>query len=99
MADLDRVGGIPVVLKILLDAGYLHGDTLTVTGKTMAENLAEINPPFPDGVVVHPADRPLSKDVGITILGGSLAPEGAAKLQESELIPLKALHECLIASS
>ena len=77
MTDLDRVGGIPVVLKILLDAGYLHGDTLTVTGKTMAENLADINPPFPDGVVVHPADRPLSKDVGITILGGSLAPEGA----------------------
>jgi dihydroxy-acid dehydratase len=77
MTDLDRVGGIPVVLKILLDAGYLHGDTLTVTGKTMAENLADINPPFPDGVVLHPADRPLSKDVGITILGGSLAPEGA----------------------
>ncbi len=77
MTDLDRVGGIPVVLKILLDAGYLHGDTLTVTGKTMAENLADINPPFPDGVVVHPADSPLSKDVGITILGGSLAPEGA----------------------
>ena len=77
MTDLDRVGGIPVVLKILLDAGYLHGDTLTVTGKTMADNLADINPPFPDGVVVHPADRPLSKDVGITILGGSLAPEGA----------------------
>jgi dihydroxy-acid dehydratase len=77
MSDLDRVGGIPVVLKILLDAGYLHGDTLTVTGKTMAENLADINPPFPDGVVVLPADRPLSKDVGITILSGSLAPEGA----------------------
>ena len=77
MTDLDRVGGIPVVLKILLDAGYLHGDTLTVTGKTMAENLAEINPPFPDGVVVHSAEKPLSKDVGITILGGSLAPEGA----------------------
>ena len=77
MTDLDRVGGIPVVLKILLDAGYLHGDTLTVTGKTMAENLADINPPFPDGVVVHSANSPLSKDVGITILGGSLAPEGA----------------------
>ena len=77
MTDLDRVGGIPVVLKILLDAGYLHGDTLTVTGKTMAENLADINPPFPDGVVVHSAERPLSQDVGITILGGSLAPEGA----------------------
>ena len=77
MTDLDRVGGIQVVLKILLDAGYLHGDTLTVTGKTMAENLADINPPFPDGVVVHSANSPLSKDVGITILGGSLAPEGA----------------------
>ena len=77
MTDLDRVGGIPVVLKILLDAGYLHGDTLTVTGKTMAENLADVNPPFPDGVVVHSAEKPLSKDVGITILGGSLAPEGA----------------------
>ena len=77
MTDLDRVGGIPVVLKILLDAGYLHGDTLTVTGKTMAENLTDINPPFPDGDVVHPAEHPLSKDVGITILGGSLAPEGA----------------------
>jgi dihydroxy-acid dehydratase len=77
MTDLDRVGGIPVVLKILLDAGYLHGDTLTVTGKTMAENLADINPPFPDGVVLHSADKPLSKDVGITILGGTLAPEGA----------------------
>ena len=77
MTDLDRVGGIPVVLKILLDAGFLHGDTLTVTGKTMAENLADINPPFPDGIVVHPAESPLSKDVGITILGGSLAPEGA----------------------
>jgi dihydroxy-acid dehydratase len=77
MTDLDRVGGIPVVLKILLDAGYLHGDTLTVTGKTMAENLADVNPPFPDGVVVHSAEKPLSKDVGITILGGTLAPEGA----------------------
>ena len=77
MTDLDRVGGIPVVLKILLDAGFLHGDTLTVTGKTMAENLADINPPFPDGVVLHSAEQPLSKDVGITILGGSLATEGA----------------------
>jgi len=77
MTDLDRVGGIPVVLKILLDAGYLHGDTLTVTGKTMAQNLADLNPPFPDGVVLRAADKPLSNDVGITILGGSLAPEGA----------------------
>ena len=57
MSDLDRVGGVPVVLKHLLDAGLLHGDVLTVTGKTMAENLAEIDPPAPDGVVVHPLDR------------------------------------------
>jgi len=77
MSDVDRVGGIPVVLKILLDAGYLHGDTLTVTGNTMAENLADINPPLADGDVLRGIDRPLSTDVGITILGGSLTPEGA----------------------
>jgi len=77
MSDVDRVGGIPVVLKILLDAGFLHGDTLTVTGKTMAENLADINPPIADGDVLHPSTAPLSTDIGISILGGSLAPEGA----------------------
>ena len=77
MTDVDRVGGIPVVLRILLDAGYLHGDTLTVTGKTMAENLADINPPLADGAVLFPIDKPMSKDIGITILGGSLATEGA----------------------
>jgi len=77
MTDVDRVGGIPVVLKILLDAGFLHGDTLTVTGKTMAENLANINPPIADGDVLHPASAPLSTDIGISILRGSLAPEGA----------------------
>jgi dihydroxy-acid dehydratase len=77
MSDVDRVGGIPVVLKILLDAGYLHGDTLTVTGKTMAENLADINPPIADGDVLHSSSAPLSTDIGISILAGSLAPEGA----------------------
>ena len=77
MSDVDRVGGIPVVLKILLDAGYLHGDVLTVTGKTMAQNLADINPPIPDGAVLHPVSTPLSTDVGITILGGTLATDGA----------------------
>ena len=77
MTDVDRVGGIPVVLRILLDAGYLHGDCLTVTGKTMAENLADINPPFADGAVLFPVDKPISTDIGITILGGSLATEGA----------------------
>ena len=77
MSDVDKVGGIPVVLRALLDAGLLHGDTLTVTGKTMAENLAEIKAPDPDGKVLHAIKSPLSTEVGITVLGGSLAPEGA----------------------
>ena len=77
MTDIDRVGGIPVVLRILLDAGFLHGDCLTVTGKTMAENLADINPPLADGSVLFPVDKPMSTDVGITILGGTLASDGA----------------------
>ena len=77
MTDVDRVGGIPVVLRMLLDAGYLHGDVMTVTGKTMAENLADINPPLADGDVLHSIAKPLSTDIGITILGGSLTPEGA----------------------
>ena len=77
MSDMDRIGGVPVVLKALLDAKMLHGDVLTVTGKTMAENLAEINPPDPDGEILRASSKPLSTDVGITILGGSLAPDGA----------------------
>ncbi len=86
MVDLDRVGGVPVVLKMLLDAGLLHGDCLTVTGKTMAENLATIDPPAPDGVVVHPLDRPIHERGGIVILRGSLAPKGAVvKIAGTEL--------------
>lgn len=77
MTDIDRVGGIPVILRALLDAGLLHGDCLTVTGKTMAENLAEITPPDPDGQILHAVSSPLSVGGGITIFGGSLAPEGA----------------------
>lgn len=77
MTDLDKVGGIPVVLKALLDAGLLHGDCLTVTGKTMAENLAHIAPPDPDGEILRAANDPMSTGGGITILGGSLAPDGA----------------------
>jgi len=77
MSDLDRVGGVPVVLKHLLDAGLLHGDVLTCTGKTMAENLAELDPPQPDGVVVHTLDQPIHAEGGIVILRGSLAPKGA----------------------
>ena len=77
MSDLDRVGGVPVVMRHLLDAGLLDGDVLTVTGKTMAENLAELDPPRPDGVVVHPLDTPIHTEGGIVVLRGSLAPSGA----------------------
>lgn len=77
MFDLDKVGGVPVVMKALLDAGLLHGDCLTVTGKTVAENLAEIDPPAIDGTVVRPLDNPIGSTGGITILGGSMCPEGA----------------------
>ncbi|MEI6648690.1 MAG: dihydroxy-acid dehydratase [Actinomycetes bacterium] len=77
MTDIDRVGGIPVVLRVLLDAGLLHGECMTVTGKTMAENLADITPLDPDGDVLHAVKSPLSVGGGITILKGSLAPEGA----------------------
>ncbi len=77
MNDVDRHGGVPVVMKALLDAGLLHGDCLTVTGKTVAENLAEINPPAPDGKVMRSLDNPIHKTGGITILKGSFAPEGA----------------------
>jgi len=77
MTDIDRVGGIPVVLRALLDAVLFHGDCLTVTCKTMAENLAYIAPLDPDGEVLHAIKSPVSTAVGITILGGSLAPEGA----------------------
>ncbi|MGY1687109.1 dihydroxy-acid dehydratase [Geodermatophilus sp. SYSU D00867] len=77
MTDIDRIGGVPVVLRALLDAGLLHGDTLTVTGKTMAENLAEIAPPDPDGAIIHAMAQPIHRSGGLTILRGSLAPEGA----------------------
>ena len=77
MYDLDRVGGVPVVMKMLLDAGLLHGDCLTVTGKTLAENLDALRIPEADGVVVRPIAEPLDASGGISILSGSLAPEGA----------------------
>ncbi len=76
MYDIDRIGGIPVVLKELLEAGLLDGDCLTVTGKTMAENLAELDPPAADGEVVHPLSDPIHVQGGIAVLRGSLAPEG-----------------------
>jgi len=77
MTDLHRIGGVPVVLKHLLDAGLIHGDVMTCTGKTMAENLAEIAPPAPDGDVVHPLSDPINAEGGIVVLTGSLAPKGS----------------------
>ncbi len=77
MTDIHRIGGVPVVMKHLLDAGLFHGDVLTCTGKTMAENLADINPPQPDGDVVHPLSHPINAEGGINILTGSLAPRGS----------------------
>jgi dihydroxy-acid dehydratase len=77
MADLDRVGGLGVLMQELLRGGLLHGDALTVTGKTVAENLANMAPPAPDGDVVRPLDQPIHPHGGLAILRGSLAPDGA----------------------
>ncbi|MFI2282571.1 dihydroxy-acid dehydratase [Nocardia beijingensis] len=77
MTDVDRIGGVPVMMKALLDAGLLHGDCLTVTGRTVAENLADITPPDPDGKVIRAMASPIHPTGGITILSGSLAPDGA----------------------
>jgi dihydroxy-acid dehydratase len=77
MSTVDRVGGVPVVMRALLDAGLLHGDALTVTGRTVAENLAELDPPDLDGAILRRLDDPIHPTGGISILRGSLAPEGA----------------------
>jgi dihydroxy-acid dehydratase len=77
MADLDRIGGVPVVMRELFDAGLLHGDAMTVTGRTVADNLAAMEIPAPDGEVVHRLDAPIHADGGLAILKGSLAPDGA----------------------
>jgi dihydroxy-acid dehydratase len=77
MSDIDRIGGVQVVMQELLSAGLLHGDCMTVTGKTVSENLAVLNPPAPDGDVVHPITAPIHAEGGIAILTGSLAPKGS----------------------
>jgi dihydroxy-acid dehydratase len=77
MNDVDKIGGVPVVMKALLDAGLLHGDVMTVTGKTMAENLEEIAPPDPDGKIIHAMATPIHRTGGLLVLHGSLAPEGS----------------------
>jgi dihydroxy-acid dehydratase len=77
MTDIDRIGGVPVVMKHLLDEGLFHGDVMTCTGKTMAENLADLNPPAPDNDVIRTVRAPIHTEGGINILSGSLAPNGA----------------------
>jgi dihydroxy-acid dehydratase len=89
MVDVDRVGGVPMVMRELLDAGLLHGDCLTVTGKTLEENLRDLDPPAPDGTVVHPLSDPIHTSGGLAILTGSLAPKGSvvkvAGLDETQM--------------
>ena len=77
MIDIDRIGGIPVVMRHLLEAGLVHGDCLTVTGRTVAENLEDLVPPAPDGNVVHTLSNPINEIGGIAVLTGTLAPKGA----------------------
>ncbi|QIN30367.1 dihydroxy-acid dehydratase [Brevibacterium luteolum] len=77
MNDVFKIGGVPVIMKALLDAGLLNGDCMTVTGKTVAENLAKINPPDPDGKILRALNNPIHATGGLTVLKGSLAPERA----------------------
>lgn len=77
MVDIDKIGGVAVVLRELLEKGLLNKDCLTVTGKTIEQNILDLDPPLPDGDVIHHFDNPLHKDGGIAILKGSLAPKGA----------------------
>ncbi|MDN6372350.1 MAG: dihydroxy-acid dehydratase, partial [Brevibacterium aurantiacum] len=77
MNDVFKIGGVPVIMKALLDNGMLNGDCMTVTGKTVAENLETINPPDPDGKILRALNNPIHATGGLTVLKGSLAPEGA----------------------
>jgi len=85
MSELIAIGGIQPLMKTLLDAGLLHGDCLTVTGRTMAENLAEVKPYPADQDIVHSLDNPIKKDSHLVVLYGNLAPTGAvAKISGKE---------------
>ncbi len=85
MSELIAIGGIRPLMKMLLDEGYLHGDCITVTGKTLAENLANVKPYGDDQDIVQPLDKPIKKDSHLVILRGNLAPTGAvAKITGKE---------------
>ena len=77
MVDIDRIGGVPVVMQMLLDEGLLNGEEVTVTGRTVAENLALLDVPAPDGEVIHAFDDPINEVGGLAILRGTLAPQGS----------------------
>jgi dihydroxy-acid dehydratase len=77
MADLDAIGGVPVVMRELLSAGLLNGDAMTVSGRTIGEELSRLDPPAPDGSVVHPLSAPIHASGGLAVLTGSLAPRGS----------------------
>jgi dihydroxy-acid dehydratase len=81
MVDIDAKGGLQVVVKELLDAGMLDGSTMTCTGETLAEQVARLDPPAPDGDVIHPVAKPFKDTGGLRLLGGNLAPEGGAILK------------------
>ncbi len=76
MADVHEIGGVPVIMKVLFDSGFLHGDCLTVTGTTIKENLSKVQGGI-DNKVLLPVEKPLHKNGGLVVLYGNLAPEGA----------------------
>ncbi len=113
MSDLDGIGGVPVVMRELLEAGLLQGDAMTVTGRSVAENLAQLEPAHPDGTVVRPLSAPIHSRGGTVILRGSLAPlgavvkiagsslerfEGPARVFDSEELTMQAILAGEIAS-
>ena len=81
MVDIDEKGGIQVIVKELLDAGLLNGDTLTCTGETLAQQIDRLNPPAPDGTVIFTVENPYKPTGGLRVLGGNLSPEFSAVLK------------------
>jgi dihydroxy-acid dehydratase len=81
MVDIDRMGGVQVIVKDLLDAGLLNGDTLTCTGETLAQQITRLAPPAPDGDIIHSVKAPFKETGGLRVLGGNLSPEFSSILK------------------
>jgi len=81
MVDIDDCGGVQVIVKELLDAGLLNGETVTCTGETLAAQITRLNPPPPDGTVIYPVSTPYKDTGGLRVLGGNLSPEYSAVLK------------------